>query len=98
MNIEESDYREPILQCGEKLGYFQIGENHSGYLGKGHIIFVEIFSAMNEIGYQGPVTFESFSSSVVEPQLSNTLGVWRNLWDDSNDLAEKAKSYLNSIV
>ena len=98
MNIEESDYRKPILQCGEKLGYFHIGENHRGYLGKGHINFVEIFTAMNENGYQGPVTFESFSSSVVEPQLSNTLGVWRNLWDDSNDLAKKAKSYLDTII
>ena len=53
---------------------------------------------MKDIGYQGQVTFESFSSSVVEPQLSNTLGVWRNLWDDSNDLAKKAKSYLDSMI
>ena len=98
MNIEESNYRESILQCGRKLGYFHVGENHRGYLGKGHINFVEIFSAMKDIGYQGPITFESFSSSVVEPQLSNTLGVWRNLWDDSNDLAKKAKSYLDSII
>ena len=98
MNIEESNFREPILQCGEKLGYFHIGENHRGYLGKGHINFVEIFSAMNEICYKGPITFESFSSSVVEPQLSNTLGVWRNLWDDSDDLAKKAKLYLDNII
>ena len=98
MNIEESNYRESILQCGRKLGYFHVGENHRGYLGNRHINFVEIFSAMKYIGYQGPVTFESFSSSVVEPQLSNTLGVWRNLWDDSNDLAKKAKSYLGSII
>ena len=96
MNIEESNYRESILQCGRKLGYFHIGENHRGYLGKGHINFGEIFSAMKDINYQGPVTFESFSSSVVEPQLSNTLGVWRNLWDDSSNLAKKAKSYLDS--
>ena len=98
MNIEESNFREPILQCGEKLGYFHIGENHRGYLGEGHINFVEIFSAMNEICYKGPITFESFSSSVVEPQLSNTLGVWRNLWDDSDDLAKKAKLYLDNII
>ncbi len=96
MNIEESNYRESILQCGRKLGYFHIGENHRGYLGKGHINFGEIFSAMKDINYQGPLTFESFSSSVVEPQLSNTLGVWRNLWDDSSNLAKKAKSYLDS--
>ena len=47
---------------------------------------------MKEIDYQGTVTFESFSSSIVDPHLSNALGVWRNLWDDSNDLAKNAKS------
>ena len=46
---------------------------------------------MNDINYDGPITFESFSSTVVEPKLSNTLGVWRNLWNDSDDLASKAK-------
>ena len=98
MNIEESSYNESISDCGDKLGYFHIGENHRGYLGTGHINFVEIFAAMKKIKYNGPITFESFSSSIVEPQLSNTLGVWRNLWSDSNDLAEKAKSYIESII
>jgi hypothetical protein len=29
--------------------------------------------------YTGPITFESFSSAVVAPGLSNDLAVWRNL-------------------
>ena len=98
MNIEESSYRESISQCGKKLGYFHIGENHRGYLGNGHIDFKEIFSTMNDINYDGPITFESFSSTVVEPKLSNTLGVWRNLWDDSDDLASKAKTYIENLI
>ena len=39
----------------------------------------------------GPIVFESFSSAVVSPALSNTLGVWRNLWEDSADLAAHAQ-------
>jgi D-psicose/D-tagatose/L-ribulose 3-epimerase len=31
------------------------------------------------MGYAGPLTFESFSSAVVSPSLSNTLCVWRDL-------------------
>ena len=58
----------------------------------------EIFSTMNDINYDGPITFESFSSTVVEPKLSNTLGVWRNLWDDSDDLASKAKTYIENLI
>jgi D-psicose/D-tagatose/L-ribulose 3-epimerase len=48
------------------------------------------------VGYSGPVTFESFSSAVVHPNLSNNLAVWRNLWDDSLDLAETAYSFMAS--
>ena len=98
MNIEEASYSESISHCGDKLGYFHIGENHRGYLGTGHINFVEIFAAMKKVKYNGPITFESFSSSIVEPQLSNTLGVWRNLWSDSNDLAKEAKSYIERMI
>ena len=98
MNIEEASFSECISYCGDKLGYFHIGENHRGYLGKGHINFVEIFTAMKKIKYSGPITFESFSSNIVEPQLSNTLGIWRNVWNDPNDLAKKAKLYIESII
>ena len=95
MNIEESDYIQPILLCDDKLGYFHIGENHRGYLGEGHINFPEIKKGFDQIGYKGPVTFESFSSTVVDPKLSNILGVWRNLWTDSYDLAKKSKQFLD---
>tara|TARA_B100000700_G_scaffold325178_1_gene433240 strand:+ start:254 stop:1102 length:849 start_codon:yes stop_codon:yes gene_type:complete len=98
MNIEESSFSKSIAQCGKKLGYFHFGENHRGYLGSGHINFKEIFSTMNDINYDGPITFESFSSTVVEPKLSNTLAVWRNLWDDSDDLASKAKSFIENCI
>ena len=30
--------------------------------------------------FEGPITFESFSSAVVSPSLSNTLCVWRDLY------------------
>lgn len=44
---------------------------------------------------QGPLTFESFSSSVVSRTLTDNLCVWRNLWDDSEDLATHARSYMD---
>jgi hypothetical protein len=32
----------------------------------------------------------------VHPDLSNNLAVWRNLWSDSQDLAETAYSFMAS--
>lgn len=94
MNIEESDLVTPVHEVGERLGYVHIGENHRGYLGSGHIDFDGFFQALGEIGYTGPITFESFSSAVVSPGLSSDLAVWRNLWSDGDDLARHARTFI----
>ncbi len=94
MNIEESDLFQPVLDAGPRLGYVHIGESHRGYLGTGSVAFGDFFRALDRIGYDGPVVFESFSSAVVSAQLSNTLGIWRNLWEDSDDLAAHANRFI----
>jgi D-psicose/D-tagatose/L-ribulose 3-epimerase len=94
MNIEEQDFATPVQRCGSRLGYVHVGESNRGYLGTGTIDFEQFFTALRGIGYQGIVTFESFSSAVVSPTLSNTLAVWRNLWDDGEDLARAARRFM----
>lgn len=94
MNIEESDFTRPVIEVGDRLGYVHIGENHRGYLGSGHIDFATFFHALDSIDYQGPITFESFSTSVVSATLSNDLAVWRDLWSDGPDLASHAREFL----
>lgn len=94
MNIEEVDFARPVREAGDRLGYVHVGESHRGYLGSGTIDFATFFRALVDAGYQGPITFESFSSAVVDPALSTTLAVWRNLWDDNEDLARHAHRYI----
>lgn len=90
MNIEEVDFTRPIQLVGDRLGYMHIGENDRGYLGSGHIDFSELFRSLVDIGYEGGITFESFSSAVVMESLSNDLAIWRDLWHDGYDLAQHA--------
>ena len=92
MNIEESNLATPVIEVGDRLGYVHIGENHRDYLGAAAIDFPVFSHAPNKIGYTGPITFESFSSAVVSPTLSNDLAVWRNLWSEGDDLARRARS------
>jgi len=94
MNIEESDMVQPVEDCIERLVYVHIGESHRGYLGSGNVDFDSFFKALVRSGYDGPVTFESFSSAVVHPDASNMLGIWRNLWDDSEDLGAHANAFI----
>ena len=96
MNIEEADFRQPVLACSDagRLGYVHIGESHRGYLGTGTVDFDTFFSALREVGYDGTIVFESFSSAVVAPDLSTTLAIWRNTWSDGMDLATKAREFI----
>jgi D-psicose/D-tagatose/L-ribulose 3-epimerase len=98
MNIEEDDFVRPVLLLGDRLGYVHVGENHRGYLGSGHLDLTSFFHALATIDYRGPITFESFSSAVVSPTLSNDLAIWRNLWTDGPALAAHARQYMVGLL
>lgn len=94
MNIEESDMFQPVLAVNDRLTYVHIGESHRGYLGTGTVDFDNFFKALGAINYNGPIVFESFSSAVVDPNLTGALSIWRNLWKDGADLAKHANAYI----
>lgn len=98
MNIEEPDLFSPVLDAGDRIGYVHIGESHRGYLGSGTVDFDSFFRALNRIGYDGPITFESFSSTVVDETLSRSLAIWRNLWDDPDDLGAHACTFIRNTM
>ncbi|MFN8623020.1 MAG: sugar phosphate isomerase/epimerase family protein [Chloroflexota bacterium] len=93
MNIEEDDFRTPVLVCGDRLGYVHIGENHR-IPGAGHIDFGQLFGALREVGYTGAVTFESFSSAVLEPNVSNTPGHLAQPVERQRGPARRARRYI----
>lgn len=94
MNIEESDLVAPVLDAGNQLQYVHIGESHRGYLGTGSVDFDSFFKALHRLSYDGPITFEPFSSAVVSPELSRALGIWRNLWSDGDELGAHANRFI----
>jgi D-psicose/D-tagatose/L-ribulose 3-epimerase len=95
MNIEEHSFAGAVqaAAAADKLGYVHVGESHRGALGTGSIPWVEFFGALGQVGYEGIVTFESFSSEVVHRTLSNDLAIWRNLWTDNVALARDALAF-----
>lgn len=95
-NIEENSIAQAVADCGEHLGYVHVGESHRGYLGTGSADLDGLFQALRQVGYGGTVTFESFSRAVVSADLSDRLGVWRDLWEDADDLAAHAHAYMSA--
>lgn len=94
MNIEEADVGLAIRHAADKIGYVHIGESHRGYLGTGNIDFATIFDALVAIGWDDYVTFESFSTTIVDKDLSLKTAIWRNLWDDNVALARHARQFI----
>lgn len=98
MNIEEGDFAGPIFACGDRLGYVHVGESHRGYLGAGVVDFASLFRALVDVGYDGAITFESFSASTTPMELAGTLGVWRGNWVDPMDVALRARGYIEAVL
>ncbi|MES0066407.1 sugar phosphate isomerase/epimerase [Mesorhizobium sp. M0074] len=94
MNIEEADVGLAIRNAVGKIGYVHIGESHRGFLGTGNIDFAAIFDALTAIGYSDDLSFESFSSEIVDENLSRKTAIWRNLWTDNIELAKHARRFI----
>jgi D-psicose/D-tagatose/L-ribulose 3-epimerase len=95
MNIEEANPAAALRLAGDKLGYFHIGESNRGYLGDGVINFDLIFDALLDITYARDITFESFSTAVVDESLSLACAIWRDTWTEQLPLAQHAKAFID---
>ena len=58
MNIEETDWAEPVRRCGTRLGHVHIADNTRHYPGSGMIDFRPFLAALKEVGYDGSLVFE----------------------------------------
>lgn len=94
--VDENDPIAAIEACQSRLGYFHIGESHRGYLGTGNITLRNMFRALARVGYSGPLVFESFSNAIVSPFVTEALAIWRNQWEDGEQVAKHALDYIQS--
>jgi hypothetical protein len=64
MNIEEKNQAAAIRKAGKLLGHFHACGSDRGTPGGDHIDWPNIVKALKEIGYQGDVVVESFTTDV----------------------------------
>jgi sugar phosphate isomerase/epimerase len=58
MNIEESDFCEPLRRAGERVFHVHFADNQRGAPGTGHIPFDRIVQTLREIRYAGSISLE----------------------------------------
>jgi len=94
---EEKSFRGAVLACGkEYLGYVHVNENDRGIPGSGLVPFDEFFRALLEVGYDGPLTIESFDPSFEE--LAGNCAIWRKFAESGEALAIEGLANLKKIA
>ena len=94
---EEKSFAGAVKTCGkEYLGYVHVNENDRGIPGTGLVPFEEFVRALKEIGYDGPLTIESFDPSFEET--NRNCAIWRSFAPSGEALAVEGLADLKRIA
>lgn len=96
MNIEENNFYDPIIRAGNRLKHFHITESDRGMTGEGNVHWDDLFRALSEINYQGPLVLENFSSQITA--LVGPTSLWRPSKYNSEELAKVSLSFMKKMT
>ena len=96
MNIEEKSVGGAIRAAGHRLKHLHGCENDRGAPGSGHVPWKEVAAAVKDVGYDGPVVIESFTSKV--KSIARAAAVWRSFAPSQDDLAKNGLSFLRRLM
>jgi D-psicose/D-tagatose/L-ribulose 3-epimerase len=96
MNIEEKSLGAAIRATGSRLSHFHACENDRGAPGSGNVTWNEVAAALRDIGYDGPVVIESFTSKV--KSIARAAAIWRSFETSQDALAQNGVHFLKQLL
>ena len=93
-NMEEKNIGDALRKVAPYLVHVQISENDRSTPGQGHINFDEVFSVLQEIGYDGPIAIEAFGPN--PPELAAATHIFRPMFHSPEQLAVDGLAFINS--
>ena len=96
MNIEEKCQGDAIRAAGKLLGHFHACGSDRGTPGNDHINWDCIAKALKEIGYDGDVVIESFTTDV--KVIAKAAAIWRKMEPTRNEIAVKGLKHLQETL
>jgi D-psicose/D-tagatose/L-ribulose 3-epimerase len=96
MSMEEDDLAQAILLAGARLGHVQVAANNRRAPQFGHIDWKPFKDALDSIGYDGWVVFETFPNPRVETGRSTYA--WRNLAVSLDEEARDAAKHIRRYI
>lgn len=95
-NIEERNPAASLRSIAKILGHFHISENDRGIPGTGHNDWRGMLVALQQIGYDGWLTIESFAQP--EPDLAAAAAIWRDLAPSGDELAKRGITFIKRLA
>ena len=92
MNIEESNFYNPVIASGKLLKHLHITESNRGMPGEGTVNWNELFKALKEINFEGNLVLENFSSSI--PGMQQAVSLWQTSPYNAQELATGSLQFL----
>ncbi len=95
-NMEEKNVADALRKVAPYLVHVQISENDRSTPGQGHINFDEVFSTLQEIGYQGPIAIEAFGPN--PPELAAATHIFRPMFESPEQLAVDGLEFIKARI
>lgn len=92
MNIEEVSLGAAIRLAGKRIFDFHACSNNRGTPGDDHLDWPEITRALADVGYDGAVVIESFTTKIRE--IARAVSLWRPLAESQDALASQGLAFL----
>lgn len=96
MNIDEKSIGDAVRLVGERLVQVHTCENDRGTPGTGHFPWADLFGALHDIDFQGPLVIESFTPGI--EAIAKAVSLWRPLDAPSDELAQRGAAFLRSAL
>lgn len=96
MHMEEASIAEAIRLGGRRVVHFQANENHRGFPGTGSTDWVDVFRALHEIGYRGPISLEPFRRN--DDRFGVPLAQWRPPHEDESERLSASAAFIKSHI
>ncbi len=96
MGIEEKGLGDAIRAAGARVKHFHACENDRGAPGSGHVPWDDVAHGLRDIGYDGAVVIESFTSKV--KSIARAAAIWRSLAPTQDALAQDGLNFLHKLL
>lgn len=94
-HIEEKSQAGALRTIAPVLKHVHISENDRGTPGSGQVHWDSVFATLKEIGYDGWLTIEAFSTII--PEFANAINVWRD-YSPAEEVYKKGLAFIKKGI